>query len=70
MSKDVMASPASQARHEHRDGSEADLAQQRRALHERAEQLGATADELQATLDALALQAEVVLHRLRGGNLH
>ncbi len=43
---------------------------QRRALIERARQLGATAEELQAELDALALQAQAVLHRLRGGNLH
>ena len=40
------------------------------ALRERAEQLGATAEELEAALDALALQAEVVLHRLRGGSVH
>lgn len=42
----------------------------RRALHERAAQLGATADELEAALDTLAQQAEAVLHRLRGGRLH
>lgn len=51
-----------------RDDSEHDA--ERRALLERARQLGATAEELQAELDALALQAEAVLHRLRGGNLH
>lgn len=51
-----------------RDEPEPD--RERRALLERARQLGATAEELQAELDALALQAEAVLHRLRGGNLH
>jgi hypothetical protein len=43
---------------------------EQRALIERARQLGATAEELEAELAALARQAEAVLHRLRGGNLH
>lgn len=47
-----------------------DLARQRQALHERAERLGATAHELEQALDALALKAEAVLHRLRGGRAH
>jgi hypothetical protein len=47
-----------------------ELERQRRALQERARQLGVTAEELSAELEALALQAEAVLHRLRGGNLH
>ena len=47
-----------------------ELERERRALIERARQLGATADELGAELEALALQAEAVLHRLRGGSLH
>ncbi|MCR5882362.1 hypothetical protein LRS03_05605 [Rhizobacter sp. J219] len=50
----------------HRD----ELERERRALLERARQLGTTAEELGAELDALALQAEAVLHRLRGGRLH
>lgn len=50
----------------HRDETE----RERRALLERARQLGATAEELSAELEALALQAEAVLHRLRGGRLH
>lgn len=47
-----------------------ELDRERRLLLERARQLGVTADELSAELEALALQAEAVLHRLRGGNLH
>ena len=47
-----------------------DLDKDRRLLIERARQLGVTADELSAELEALALQAEAVLHRLRGGSLH
>lgn len=47
-----------------------ELAAQRRALKKRADELGATAEELQAALGALALQAEQVLHRLRGGKVH
>ena len=40
------------------------------ALRERAEQLGATAEELEAALERLALHAEVVLRRLRGEAVH
>lgn len=47
-----------------------ELDRERRLLHERARQLGVTADELSAELEALALQAEAVLHRLRGGSVH
>jgi hypothetical protein len=54
----------------HPDRRNDDLEQQRRALIERARQLGATADELGAELEALALQAEAVLHRLRNGRMH
>ncbi|MET0335344.1 MAG: hypothetical protein ABW190_13810 [Rhizobacter sp.] len=43
---------------------------EREALIEQARQLGATAEELGSALDALALQAEAVLHKLRGGRLH
>lgn len=53
-----------------RNDAEQTLADQRRALVERARQLGATAEELEAALGALALQAEAVLHRLRGGRVH
>lgn len=53
-----------------RNDAEQTLADQRRALIERARQLGATAEELEAALGALALQAEAVLHRLRGGRVH
>jgi hypothetical protein len=49
----------------HPDRRNDDLEQQRRALIERA-----TADELGAELEALALQAEAVLHRLRNGRMH
>ena len=45
---------------------ELDSAAQKQELRQRAEQLGATAEELAAALDQLALQTEVVLHRLRG----
>jgi hypothetical protein len=47
-----------------------ELERERRALIERARQLGVTAHELEAELQALARQAEAVLHRLRGGSLH
>lgn len=47
-----------------------DIDAQQQALNERAQRLGATAEELQDALGALALQAEAVLHRLRGGRLH
>lgn len=47
-----------------------ELDRDRRQLLERARQLGVTAEELQAELETLALQAEAVLHRLRGGSLH
>lgn len=40
------------------------------ALQQRAEQLGATVEELSAALEALALQTEVVLRRLRGESTH
>lgn len=40
------------------------------ALRERAEQLNATAEELEAALEQLALHAEVVLRRLRGEAMH
>jgi hypothetical protein len=55
-----------------RSGSqgEPDTAAQRQALRQRAEQLGTTAEELAAALDRLALQTEVVLHRLRGSTTH
>lgn len=39
-------------------------------LREHAEQLGVTAEELTIALKELALQAEVVLHRLRGSPTH
>lgn len=47
-----------------------ELDRERRLLLERARELGVTADELSAELEALALQAEAVLHRLRGGRVH
>lgn len=47
-----------------------DSAVQSRLLRQHAEQLGTTAEELAAALDQLALQAEVVLHRLRGAPTH
>jgi hypothetical protein len=47
-----------------------ELDRDRRLLLERARQLGVTAEELSAELEALASQAEAVLHRLRGGSLH
>lgn len=40
------------------------------SLRERAEQLGATAEELEAALEKLALHAELVLRRLRGEAVH
>jgi hypothetical protein len=58
------------ARHPERRSESQELADQRRQLNERARALGATADELEAALETLALQAEEVLYRLRGGSLH
>jgi hypothetical protein len=51
-------------------GPSEDIELQRRLLQERAAQLGATAEELSAALEQLALQTEVVLHRLRGSPTH
>lgn len=53
-----------------REHDDCDESRERRALIEQARRLGATATELESALDALALQAEAVLHRLRGGRLH
>lgn len=51
-------------------GSQADSPNTLQALRERAEQLNATAEELEAALEQLALHAEVVLRRLRGDAIH
>lgn len=64
---------SSQAMHrESIDGSpgEPEAAAQQLALQERAQALGATAEELAAALEELALHAEVVLRRLRGSPVH
>jgi hypothetical protein len=49
---------------------EPDANAQRLALQERAQVLGATAEELAAALEELALHAEMALRRLRGAPLH
>jgi hypothetical protein len=43
---------------------------QRLALQQRAHALGATAEQLAAALEELALHTEVVLRRLRGASIH
>jgi len=51
-------------------GNQPDSSDTLQALRERAQQLGTTAEELEAALEQLALQAEVVLRRLRGDAMH
>ena len=51
-------------------GTWCDSADQEHLLREHAAQLGVTAEELAIALDQLALQAELVLHRLRGSPTH
>ena len=51
-------------------GNQAKSSDTLQALRERAEQLNATAEELEAALEQLALHAEVVLRRLRGEAMH
>jgi hypothetical protein len=71
MSRELMGGSApDDARREDHHHEGPSLAEQRRQLQERAQALGATADELEAALEVLALEAERVLHRLRGGSLH
>ncbi len=65
-----MNTPAPQASQPDDRRQDRKLEEQRRALVDKARELGATAEELEAALHNLALQAEAVLHRLRGGRIH
>jgi hypothetical protein len=65
-----MSSQAMHSKPPDRSQGENDPTDQQLALQQRAQALGATAEELAAALEELALHAEMALRRLRGDSLH